>query len=97
MRVGLEVLNRLPRPLSPDSPMHAFLVLATLLAAGARTGVKAKGGATPMMMAVIFNRADNVAALLEGGYDVKPELDMLRGIAASYPDILKMIEAAAKK
>jgi len=65
-----------------------------LLKAGARTDVKAKGGATPMMMAVLFNRADNVAALLEGGYDVKPELDMLRGIAAPYPDILKMIHRA---
>ena len=68
-----------------------------LLKAGARTNVKAKGGATPMMMAVIFNRADNVAALLEGGYDVKPELDMLRSVAASYPETLRMIEAAAKK
>ncbi len=92
------------RPDSNDAPpiLHAAqfceaAAVRALLAAGARTGVKAKGGATPMMMAVIFNRADNVAALLEGGYDVKPELDMLRGIAASYPDILKMIEAAAKK
>jgi len=92
------------RPDSNNAPpiLHAAqyceaAAVRALLKAGARTNVKAKGGATPMMMAVIFNRADNVAALLEGGYNVKPELDMLRGVAASYPEILTMIEAAAKK
>jgi hypothetical protein len=71
-------------------------VVRALLKAGAKTAVKAKGGATPMMMAVIFGRADNVQALIEGGYDVKAELNSLLPIAGAHPEIKDMLTAAAK-
>jgi hypothetical protein len=72
-------------------------VVRAMLKAGAKTRVQARGGATPMMMAVIFGRADNVKELLDGGYDVKPELEMLLQVAAAHPEIQSMLKAAGGK
>jgi ankyrin repeat protein len=52
----------------------------------------AKGGATPLMMAVLMGRTENVRALIEAGYDVAPERKALLPLAAGNADIQKLLQ-----
>ena len=70
-------------------------VVRALLAAGAGTKAKARGGATAMLLAVLAGREDNVRALIDGGYDVRAELPSLLPLANGKPGIEAMLKKAA--
>lgn len=67
-------------------------VVRSLIKAGAKMKTTAKGGATPLMMAVLMGRTENVRALIEAGYDVAPERKALLPLAAGNADIQKLLQ-----
>lgn len=69
-------------------------IVRALIKAGARLQTAARGGATPLMMAVIFEKTETVRILVESGYDVAAERAGLLPLAAGKPEIERLLRQA---
>lgn len=72
-------------------------MVKALIDRGAKLHARARGGATPMMMAVIYNRVDVVKVLLAAGYDIKNEQIPLDSMLADKPEIKRLLSKGKKK
>jgi len=67
-------------------------VVVWLMEAGADTRARTRGGASAMALAIIDDRADNIRAMLDAGYDVVSERGDLTTYLSGKPALIAMID-----
>ncbi|MBP1634799.1 MAG: hypothetical protein H6Q10_1373 [Acidobacteria bacterium] len=68
-------------------------LVVALMQAGADTRTRTRGGASALALAIVDDRADNVKAMLDAGYDVARERDELTTYMSGKPEIQAMVRA----
>lgn len=68
-------------------------VVVALMQGGADTRARTRGGASALALAIVDNRADNVKAMLDAGYDVARERAELPTYMSGKPEIQAMVRA----
>jgi hypothetical protein len=67
-------------------------VVVALMQAGADTRARTRGDASALALAIVDDRADNVRAMLDAGYDVARERKELTTYLSGKPEILAIVD-----